>query len=262
MVHEIYAGHSEAAYNKLKSIITDDWIRVRTKFLDDYDIRNRAHMFACSNSKRALMLDFTDRRWFVPHVTNDPRTRKYWAEFNRWLEQENGLAIILQWALDFVKVKRNAVAEGEIAPTSEAKVKLIEENYSDGQRYISEVLDNIIEAHPPPPPGPDGKVKVNSFVVLDRDILQWMKLDVFEHSRARSGKLWERALTVRQIAKAKGLLVSEVPSDLAEWGGIQAREARFITNNPQLLDKKPAQLKGEKVMPVDAGKHRPPLGSY
>jgi hypothetical protein len=57
VVHEIYAGHSSKAYNKLKSEITDPSVRVNEKFMPEYDLENFIHVFACSNSMRALQLD-------------------------------------------------------------------------------------------------------------------------------------------------------------------------------------------------------------
>jgi effector-binding domain-containing protein len=50
VVHEIYAGHSSRAYNKLKSIITDFNIEVHRKYMADYRVDNWVHAFACSNS--------------------------------------------------------------------------------------------------------------------------------------------------------------------------------------------------------------------
>jgi hypothetical protein len=40
VVHEIYAGHSSRAYNKLKSVITDFNIEVHKKYMADYRVEN------------------------------------------------------------------------------------------------------------------------------------------------------------------------------------------------------------------------------
>jgi len=43
---EIYAGHSAAAYDKLKAVITNKTVTVEKKFLHEYDIDNFAHIIA------------------------------------------------------------------------------------------------------------------------------------------------------------------------------------------------------------------------
>ena len=63
IVHEIYAGQSWKAYNKLKSVITDLYITIKQKFLANYRIDNVGwHIFACSNSMQALKMADEDRR--------------------------------------------------------------------------------------------------------------------------------------------------------------------------------------------------------
>jgi hypothetical protein len=66
VVNEIYVGHSKKAYDNLKSYITDGRLSVEEKYQKPYDITNWVHIFACSNSLRALRLAYEDRRWFVP----------------------------------------------------------------------------------------------------------------------------------------------------------------------------------------------------
>ena len=55
------------------------------KFLPQYCFPNWAHIVASSNSKRALKMAVTDRRWFVPQVTEERQPKEYWTEFHEWL---------------------------------------------------------------------------------------------------------------------------------------------------------------------------------
>ena len=66
VVHEIYAGQSWKAYNKLKSKITDRHIDINKKYFAVYRMENWLHIFACSNSMQALKMTDEDWRWFVP----------------------------------------------------------------------------------------------------------------------------------------------------------------------------------------------------
>ena len=69
VVAEIFEGNSRKTYNSLKSGITDSPISVEQKNVPAFDIDNKIHVFASTNSPRALKIDDEDRRWFVPGVT-------------------------------------------------------------------------------------------------------------------------------------------------------------------------------------------------
>jgi hypothetical protein len=62
VAHEIYAGQSRDMYDKLKTVITDTEQHINEKYIGQYDITSFVHIFACSNSLRALHLDDDDRR--------------------------------------------------------------------------------------------------------------------------------------------------------------------------------------------------------
>ena len=130
VVHEIYAGQSWKAYNKLKSKITDRHIDINKKYFAVYRMENWLHIFACSNSMQALKMTDEDRRWFVPEVSEEKRPIEYWSYLNKWLEKENGLSIIKWWAEKFIE-KHGHVALGRESPMTARKQKMIDESRSD-----------------------------------------------------------------------------------------------------------------------------------
>jgi len=142
VVHEIYAGHSAKAYNRLKSLVTDKTITVSKKYMAEYQIENWLHIFACSNSKRALKLDDQDRRWLVPAIGDDKRNAIYWQEFNHWLTQEGGLCIIKGWAEKFVQ-EHGTVMPGQSAPKTVAKDEVVREGWSPGQIWVADFLEQM-----------------------------------------------------------------------------------------------------------------------
>lgn len=146
VVHEIYAGHSAKAYNRLKSVITEDNITVSQKYLASYKIRNWLHVFACSNSMRALKLETTDRRWFVPEVTEQLKERAYWRGFNAWLN-DKGLGIIAHWAIEHVK--EHGIEDGEHPPETFRKKEVIRSGMSDGERFVAELGEQFASYHGP-----------------------------------------------------------------------------------------------------------------
>jgi len=52
----------------MKETITDEDVSINRKFLASYEPENFIHVFACSNSIKALKLPDSDRRWLVPEV--------------------------------------------------------------------------------------------------------------------------------------------------------------------------------------------------
>ena len=146
VVPEIYAGQSKKAYNKLKSIITDDTITVAAKYLANYNIRNWIHILACSNSMRALKLDGTDRRWFMPKVTDDKRDHAYWKKLNAWLA-DRGLGIIKQWAHNYVN-EHGYIDDGEHPPMTERKQAVIKAAMSDGELITDDFAAALADRRP------------------------------------------------------------------------------------------------------------------
>ena len=136
VVGEIYTGQSFKAYNILKSYLTDKNINVNEKFQRPYTIENWVHVLACSNSKKALRIEETDRRWFYPRLNEVPWKREQWGEFYEWLAS-GGLAIIAQWARDFGEY----VLPGEHAPMTVSKNSLIADSKGEVLNHWTDVLE-------------------------------------------------------------------------------------------------------------------------
>jgi hypothetical protein len=138
VVGEIYTGQSFKAYNILKSYITDKNINVNEKFERPYTIENWTHMLACSNSKKALRIEETDRRWFYPRLNETPWDRKQWGEFLDWLGS-GGLGIIARWANEY----GDYVMEGEHAPMTASKKSLIEDSKGEVVTHWVDVMEAV-----------------------------------------------------------------------------------------------------------------------
>jgi hypothetical protein len=198
VVNEIYSGHSAKTYDKLKSLVTDQDIMVNKKHQSAYTLKNWLHIMACSNSMRALKLAVDDRRWLVPKVTEETRPQSYWREFNGWLQQRHGISYILHWANEWA-LDNKTVAPGEIAPRTEAKLKMIEEQLSPGLLIVSDLLKflkNDFEQ------GGEGK-KVP--VVFDAVLVDLIRFNLYQ---GRIDPKLEKSATIRKLAKSQGWLVS------------------------------------------------------
>lgn len=138
VIGEIYSGHSWKAYQRLKGYITDDKIEVNQKYMRSYTIENWIHVFACSNSMKALKVEENDRRWHCPKVTEVKWPVEKFKALNDWINS-GGLSIIKYWAEQF----GDYVKKGEKAPDSVMKTELIRESYSDEEREAEAVCEAI-----------------------------------------------------------------------------------------------------------------------
>lgn len=252
IVHEIYAGHSSRAYNRLKSIMTDKGIQVKKKYQDEYTIDNWLHIFACSNSMRAIHMSADDRRWFVPKITDEKQDPEYWAAFNYWLNEEGGLAKIHWWAKEFCK-KNLPVMIGDNAPNSSLKKDIVEEGYSQGQLLISSTLERVEEVLASDDEDDiklmkrweDNRMLVDGSVILiDTQLVELIKEEV--HQGRPTDRL-EKPMTLRKLAKSKGWWCGsqKVSTGMKTWG-VSARNGRVISNVKAVAEASPADLGGKK----------------
>lgn len=235
VVHEIYAGHSSRAYDKLKSIITDKNVTVQKKYMAAYEVESWLHIFACSNSQRALKLSIDDRRWFVPKLSEEKMPPKYWDQTNDWLTQEGGLQAIAAWARDYV-YDRGPIERGMAAPWSALKRILVEETYSPGQMIIARTLETVKEAID------GGRLPKNAFV-LDSQLIDAVRNELYD---GRHNEKLERPSTARAVAKAQGWGVGEVRAQVKAWGPT-TRGARVVSLCEKTVATPPGELGREPV---------------
>jgi hypothetical protein len=242
VVHEIYAGNSSKAYNKLKSCITDKNITVQKKYQANYDIDSWIHIFACSNSMRALKLSNDDRRWLVPKLSEQKRPPIYWQDFNSWLKYDGGLNIIAQWAINFCE-EHGPVPQGAPAPSTSLKRSMIEEGYSPGQvivmRTIQDLKDKIEE----------GSLPQDTFI-LDTQLVEVIKQQLYD---GRHNDRLEKPHTVRAVAKGMGMTCGEIRAQVRGWG-YENFGARILSFDPETAMAVPSDLGGEKLDPENRKK--------
>jgi hypothetical protein len=193
VVAEIFEGNSRRTYNSLKDAITDVRISAELKNVPAFDINSQIHVFASTNSPRALKIDDEDRRWFVPGVTEKQKDLEYWKALHSWLGDE-GIPIIAQWAKDFVAIEGNTVETGERPPATKAKERMILDTMSEGERLISDFADELLELK---------KQKIPVVVRLDF-LREWLKV-----AKGGGTRYLESSETINKILKSKGLAISD-----------------------------------------------------
>ena len=219
IVNEIYSGDNSKSYNRLKSTITEKMTPVSKKYQASYEIENWVHVFACSNSWRALKIETGERRWLVPEVSEDKQTQKYWNKLHDWLDHDNGLGKIMAWAMDYCK-KNGHIKKGEEAPNTERKKEVAKENMAPELAQLSTLLETLKEKRNGTGEG---------IITTDVHLQDYIKEKI---NNGIPNKYTARLLTIRKHAKSEGWFVSDEFTKLGEWGGSSDTKARLIFSNP------------------------------
>lgn len=228
VVNEIYSGHSWKAYQKLKSVITDRQVEVNQKYQRTYTIDNWCHIFACSNSLRALRMEEDDRRWYYPEVTEKTWPRSKFVDLYNWLGA-GGLSIIKNWA----EAQGDMVRSGQRAPVTERKKELIAGSRSDAQTEAFNLAEAICDMDSP-------------IAIGMKDIVGWVRSSV-------QGKVHDSDYELRKAMKSGGATI------LAKRVKLNGRLQYIVINNHEGWDgdpdpavirsnlKQPSELLGESM---------------
>jgi hypothetical protein len=251
-VNEIYQGHSTAAYNRLKEIITDKTLRVEKKFVNEYYVDNHVHIIACSNSMRALKLENSDRRWFIPRVSEVKQSREFWIRIHDWGELEDGYRKVKQWAKDYVE-KHGHVEPGAEAPWTPSKREMIEEGDSPGQELLRQDFrwckmtcqmngagENVEQGVAP---------EMARFIAAAKEGLPVVMFDT-EGVRAienvlyngRSSERIEKPLSVRKMAEQEGLFIGKTRISKPAAGFKHLLGARLISTAREIAMANPNEI--------------------
>jgi len=130
-------------YNKLFSVIDRD-IEITRKFKEPYRIDSFAQVIVCSNNLRALKIDHSDRRWFIPQVNEQLRPTADWLQFYDWLHHQDGLQKIFHW---FKTQNWVFIAEGELPLDTDLRQQILQETASEGRQLVMRILELLREKH-------------------------------------------------------------------------------------------------------------------
>ncbi len=136
VVHEIYAGQSWKTYNRLKTLITDEFIEANNKHVANYTLPNWAHFMAASNSMEALRMENDDRRWYVPQLPT--YLYNHYGELRAWI-RAGGLRLLANELLEW----DSYLNEGNQAPLTSAKSNLIDQSMPNDERMVLVTMERM-----------------------------------------------------------------------------------------------------------------------
>jgi len=133
-VEEIKVSHSRLdMLEALKPMITNESIEVESKGVDQVMMDNYANFFMCSNYKDAIPITVDTRRYCILYSgqqckndkIRDGLTNQYLSQFFKWLEFDNGFAIVHDFLFNFKIPEIYDPSTGIEAPTTSSSTEAV-----------------------------------------------------------------------------------------------------------------------------------------
>lgn len=110
------SGRMELA-NRLKPVITDDFLRIEDKHQPLYSIPNHLNLLCFTNHKDAVRLESGDRRWMVLFSPMEPEDGDYYDRLFDWINSAEGPAAFRY----MLEQRKPALNPNGRAPATDAK---------------------------------------------------------------------------------------------------------------------------------------------
>ena len=125
--------------DSLKSIITDDTIRVNEKFVPIHTAENVCNMVICSNNAFPIKVESGDRRYLVLDVNPKYKGQmSYWTQFERSKDDE-----FYQELMRFLLDRDISDFNPRVVPLTEAKLDLTQASGGKFGRWIDRHFDEL-----------------------------------------------------------------------------------------------------------------------
>lgn len=137
---EITGDERRGMVDELKSLITNEEMRVNIKYVPEYSIRSCANYYFTSNNPDAFYVDETDRRFFIHEIVGDPLPEDWYTDvYDPWYKSDSGAAALLHYLLnldlsDFKPMGR--------APMTGAKEEMIENSRTVLGSWVHNLREN------------------------------------------------------------------------------------------------------------------------
>ena len=137
---EITGEERRGMVDELKSLITNEELRINIKYVPEYSIRSCANYYFTSNNPDAFFLDETDRRFFVHEIVGLPLPEQwYTGVYDPWYKSDEGAAALLHY---FLNVDLDGFNPMSRAPMTESKAEMIENSRSVLATWVHNLRDN------------------------------------------------------------------------------------------------------------------------
>lgn len=128
---------------RLKTLITQATFKVNIKYVAGYTLPDCINYILTSNSSDALLLDPTDRRFFVHHIPESIQHDDWYTRITNWREDpsKKGIAALLHHLMYEVKLHPK-FKPATRPPVSEAKIDMINAALADHERWALDLRND------------------------------------------------------------------------------------------------------------------------
>ena len=142
-VEEVYQGHSFKVMQKLKPLMSQDYMLKTQKNKDPREERLHCHLLLSSNSMNALRVENHDRRLFIPTVSEQLQTKDFWAETEQILTNIEFLVDVYHWLLQVNS--ENPLPNIERAPDTQRKQEIKERSQGIVRPFLFRFFNGAVK---------------------------------------------------------------------------------------------------------------------
>lgn len=139
IVEEFMTFGRQELMNKLKPMITDNQIMIRTMRVDSFPVPNRFNIMGFTNYRNALKLDKYDRRYCVIHSDMKPQGKVYYEKLFAMLNDDVQVGGLLNFLMERDLSK---FAPHAHAPMTDAKIQAIEASYTQEEGTVRDFIED------------------------------------------------------------------------------------------------------------------------
>lgn len=137
VVEEMMAGRRLELMNKLKAMITEEWLQIREMYMPPYKQSNRVNFLFLTNHSDPIIIDSSDRRYCVLASSVPPNpAADYYKHLFDWTRENP--AAILGYLLRRDLSRFDSKAH---APMTEGKAAMIHESLNDLEHSIRNLVE-------------------------------------------------------------------------------------------------------------------------
>lgn len=128
-------GRTEVA-NRLKPVITDDFLRIRLMHTNPYSTPNFLNLLCFTNHEDALPIETGDRRWLVVFSDAAPQDEAYYERLFAILDGDGPAAV-----KHFLQQRQIGLKPKGVAPTTLGKAEMRRLSLGEAEQYLAELLE-------------------------------------------------------------------------------------------------------------------------
>lgn len=97
-LEEVYASSKMEVADKLKTIITEQYIDLNKKHEQQKNIRNYSNLMVFTNQTNPMYMSSTDRRYLVIRSESPKKPNEYYESLHQWIEHEKCADWLTTWS--------------------------------------------------------------------------------------------------------------------------------------------------------------------